>query len=252
MTERSASERTEMKKIIKLAGKIFATVLVIGIIIVICIVGYYGVRGYKEYKRVLEECPLETKIETLRDSENYVTIDELPEIYKNAVIAVEDHNYYNHGAISFVSTFRAIITNIRDRDYTEGGSTITQQVAKNLYFTQEKKMVRKVAEMFMAIELEKHYSKDEILEFYVNNIYFGSGYYNIYDASMGYYGVEPKELNDYQSTVLAGVPNAPSVYSPDNNSSLTDQRQRQVLDSMVKYCYIKEDKAKEILSQGGN
>lgn len=241
-----------MKKFLKFIGKLLATVIVIGIIAIILVGGYFGVTGYREYKRVLEECPLETKIETLRSSENYVTMSELPQMYVDAVIAVEDHNYYDHGAISFISTFRAILTNIKDRDYTEGGSTITQQVAKNLYFTQEKKLTRKVAEMFMAIELEKHYSKDEIFEFYVNNIYYGSGYYNIYDASMGYYGVEPLQMNDYQSTQLAGVPNAPSVYSPDNNSQLTAQRQQQVLDSMVEYGYIKEDKAQEILSQGGN
>ncbi len=241
-----------MKKFFKFIGRLIATVLVIGIIAVLCVGGYFGYQGYKEYKRVLAECPLETKIESIRSSENFVKISELPEIYVDAVIAVEDHNYYDHGAISFVSTFRAIITNIKDRDYTEGGSTITQQVAKNLYFTQEKRITRKVAEMFMAIELEKHYSKDEIFEFYVNNIYYGSGYYNVYDASMGYYGVEPKDMTEYQSTVLAGVPNAPSVYSPDNNSLLTIERQKQVLDSMVKYGYIEKEKADEIFAQGGN
>lgn len=248
MTARLASEPTEMKRFLRFIGRLIATVIVISLIAVVCVGGYFGIIGYREYKKVLDECPLETKIEELRSRENYVTMEELPEMYIDAVIAVEDHNYYDHGAISFVSTFRAIITNIKDRDYTEGGSTITQQVAKNLYFTQEKKLTRKVAEMFMAIELEKHYSKDEIFEFYVNNIYFGSGYYNIYDASIGYYDVPPSELNDYQATVLAGVPNAPSIYSPDNNTPLTAQRQQQVIDSMVEYGYINEDKAEEILA----
>ena len=248
MTARLVSEPTEMKRFLRFIGRLIATVIVISLIAVVCVGGYFGIIGYREYKKVLDECPLETKIEELRSRENYVTMEELPEMYIDAVIAVEDHNYYDHGAISFVSTFRAIITNIKDRDYTEGGSTITQQVAKNLYFTQEKKLTRKVAEMFMAIELEKRYSKDEIFEFYVNNIYFGSGYYNIYDASIGYYDVPPTELNDYQATVLAGVPNAPSIYSPDNNTPLTAQRQQQVIDSMVEYGYINEDKAEEILA----
>ena len=127
-----------------------------------------------------------------------------------------------------------------------GGSTITQQVAKNLYFTQEKRITRKVAELFMAVELEKRYDKDEIFEFYVNNIFFGSGYYNIYDASMGYYGVKPINLTDEQATILAGVPNAPSIYSPDNNTHLTIERQHQVVDSMVKYGYLTAEEAENI------
>ena len=127
-----------------------------------------------------------------------------------------------------------------------GGSTITQQVAKNMYFTQEKKLTRKVAELFMAVELEKRYSKDEIFELYVNNIFYGSGYYCVYDASMGYYGVTPDKLTDEQATILAGVPNAPSVYSPDNNTHLTAERQNQVLMSMVKYGYLTEEEADAI------
>ena len=100
----------------------------------------------------------------------------------------------------------------------------------------------------MAIEIEKRYSKDEIFEFYINNIYYGSGYYNIYDASVGYYGVTPDKLSDYQATQLAGVPNAPSVYSPDNNTPLTSQRQQKVVDSMVKYGYLDREEADKIVS----
>lgn len=248
MTELYPSVSIDMKKLLKFAGKIIATILALAILFGICFCGYYCIVGYREYKKVIEEAPLETKISELRSRENFVTKDELPEIYINAVIAAEDHNFYDHGAVSIISTVRAIITNIKDREFTEGGSTITQQVAKNLYFTQEKKIERKVAEMFVAIEIEKHYDKDEIFEIYVNNIFFGSGYYNIYDASIGYYGVEPIELTDNQATILAGVPNAPSVYSPKNNSPLTKQRQKQVLDSMVKYGYISQGKADLILS----
>ena len=239
-----------MKKLFKFIFKLIATVLVIAILFVVAIGGYLGVVGYKEYKKAINECPVEVKINELTTMENYVKIDEIPEIYKDAVISVEDHNFYDHGAISIVSTVRAIFINLKNREYTEGGSTITQQVAKNLYFSQEKKLKRKAAEMFMAIELEKRYEKDEIFEFYINNIYYGSGYYNIYDASMGYYGVTPDKLSDYQATQLAGVPNAPSVYSPDNNTPLTAQRQQKVLDSMVKYGYLDRESADKILSEG--
>ena len=248
MTALLISEPTDMKKLFKFIFKLIATIIVIAVIAVLIVGGYLGVVGYKEYKKAVEECPIEVKINELTSMENYVTKSEIPEIYANAVIAVEDHNFYDHGAISIVSTVRAIFINLKDGEYTEGGSTITQQVAKNLYFTQEKKLKRKAAEMFMAIELEKRYSKDEIFEFYINNIYYGSGYYNIYDASVGYYGVTPDKLSDYQATQLAGVPNAPSVYSPDNNTPLTSQRQQKVVDSMVKYGYLDREEADKIVS----
>ncbi|MEE0946221.1 MAG: biosynthetic peptidoglycan transglycosylase [Acutalibacteraceae bacterium] len=235
-----------MKKLIK---KTVATILAVALLIGIGICAYYTAVGYSEYKKVISEKPLDERVAEIVSQESFVKKEELPQIYINAVIAAEDHNFYSHGAVSFVSTFRAVITNLKDREFTEGGSTITQQVAKNMYFSQEKKIERKVAEMFVAFDLEKKYDKDEIFELYVNNIFFGNGYYNIYDASVGYYGVEPKALTDSQATILAGVPNAPSVYSPNNNSPLTKQRQKQVLDSMVKYGYINRETADEIFSE---
>ena len=96
--------------------------------------------------------------------------------------------------------------------FVEGGSTITQQLLKNVYFTQEKKMTRKVAEVFMAIEIEKKYDKDEILELYLNTCYFGDGYYTIKEASRGYFDKKPKEMSEYEAIMLAGIPNAPPAY----------------------------------------
>lgn len=205
--------------------------------------------GYHEYKKVIAEKPIRPTMEALYEKEHYTTLDELPQTYLDAVLAVEDHRFFQHGAISLISTARAVAVNIKTGAFTEGGSTITQQVAKNRFFTQEKTVRRKLAEMVMAIRLEQLYSKEEILEFYVNDIYFGSGYYCIYDASVGYYGVSPQDLSDYQATLLAGLPNAPSVYSPDNQSELTDQRHRQVLESMVKYRYLSKEQADRILEQ---
>ena len=122
----------------------------------------------------------------------------------------------------------------------EGGSTITQQLAKNLYFTQEKKFTRKVAEVFVARDIEKLCDKETIFELYVNSIYFGSGYYSVYEAAEGYYGKKPCDLNDYEATMLAGIPNAPSVYSPDVNPTLAEERRQQVLECMVENGYIEE------------
>lgn len=127
-----------------------------------------------------------------------------------------------------------------------GGSTITQQFIKNLLFTQDKKMERKVAEVFAALKMESNYTKEEIFELYANTVYFGNGYYGIYQASMGYFGKEPSELTDYESAILAGIPNAPSVYSPDTNIELVSQRAKQVLNSMIRNKLITKEEAERI------
>ncbi len=128
----------------------------------------------------------------------------------------------------------------------KAGSSITQQVAKNLCFSNKKTFYRKVAELFVVDKLEKNYSKEEILELYINNIYYGNGYYNIYDASMGYFNKKPSDLNLYEATLLAGVPNAPSRYAPTVNLSLAEERQSQVLDAMVRYNCLSQEEADNI------
>ena len=147
-----------------------------------------------------------------------------------------------------MAIMRAMARNVKYKELLEGGSTITQQLAKNTYFTQSKELTRKVAEGFMAISYEKKLEKDEILELYINISYFGNGYYDIKEASLGYFGKLPNEINDYEATMLAGVPNAPSVYAPTVNFKLASERQTQVLNKMVEYGYITDDKKNEILS----
>lgn len=127
-----------------------------------------------------------------------------------------------------------------------GGSTITQQTARLMYFTQEQRFSRKVAELFVAFDLEKNYSKDEILELYINMIYYGDGYYGIKEASLGYFNKLPKDLNLSESSMLAGLPNAPSAYSPNKNISLAQKRQSTVLNAMVKYEKITTQQKEEI------
>jgi len=200
------------------------------------------------YQAALKEYSLADKVQSIRAQENYTPLDDLPEMYINAVVAVEDHRFYDHGPIDIISIGRAIWVNLTSFSLVEGGSTITQQLAKNIYFTQEKKLERKIAEVFMAFALENQYEKDDILELYVNTIYFGSGYYGVYDASQGYFGKEPSDMTDYESTLLAGLPNAPSVYSPNVNPELSVQRQRQVLNSMVEHAYITEEDAQAIMA----
>ena len=174
---------------------------------------------------------------------------ELPETYVDAVLSVEDHRFYGHIGIDPIAITRAVINDIRAGAFVEGGSTITQQLAKNLYFTQEKKMERKAAEVFMAFALEKEYSKNEILELYVNTIYFGNGYYCIKDASEGYFGKAPEDMDDYESTLLAGVPNAPSKYAPTVNPALAAKRQEQVLERLVECGLFTEKRARETMAE---
>lgn len=222
--------------------------IVIFIILVIIFLGtILTYKGYTIFKDALDKISVEDKVDELRAKKNYTKIEDLPKFYLDAVIAVEDHRFYQHGAIDPIGIARAMWTNVKSLKLKEGGSSITQQLAKNIYFTQEKTALRKIAEIFMAFEIEKNCDKDTILELYVNTSYFGSGYYCIKDASNGYFDKEPIDMNKYESSMLAGVPNAPSVYAPNKNPHLALQRQRQVLEKMVKYNYITKDEMYKIV-----
>mgnify|MGYP004647128859 FL=1 len=225
--------------------------LILFVLILIIVVGSVVIlNGYNLYKTTINEKSLSDKISQIKSDKKYVSISDVPSYYTNAIIAVEDHRFKEHGAIDVISIGRAIVSNIQAKDFNEGGSTITQQVAKNLYFIGEDDVVsRKVAEIFVAIDLEKNYSKDEILEFYINTIYFGEGYYGIKEASTGYYKKEPKDMSLDEATMLAGVPNAPSVYAPTINPTLAKSRQGKVLRSMVEYGYLSQEEADKVLNK---
>ena len=185
-----------------------------------------AVLGYLMYRDALKEQNLEDKVAEVQADPSYTPLADLPEIYLDAVVAVEDHRFEQHCGVDIIAIARAAWNNIKSWSLREGGSTITQQLAKNLYFTQERSFIRKAAEVFMAFRLEQTYSKDEILELYVNSIYFGSGYYNVRQASEGYFGKAPAQMTPYECTLLAGVPNAPSAYDPAQNPGLARQRQK--------------------------
>jgi len=216
------------------------------VVIAILILTIFIVQGYKMYNEALKESSLEEKIKQIKSDKNYTRIEELPKNYINAVIAAEDHRFYKHGAVDLKSIGRAIVTNIKEGKFAEGGSTITQQVAKNIYFTQRKQLTRKVAELFMAFNLERNCSKEQILELYVNTSYFGDGYTGVKEAANGYFNKEPKDLSLAESTILAGIPNAPSVYAPTKNPELTKKRQAQVIKKMVKNGYLTQEEADKI------
>ena len=165
------------------------------------------------------------------------------------MIAAEDKRFFRHKGIDPLAIARAAFNDIVAMAFVEGGSTIPQQLAKNELFTQDKKIERKFADAFGAFAIENQYSKKQIFEMYVNSIYFGSGYYGIYDAAMGYFGKTPAQLDDYEAVMLAGLPNAPSNYSPDSNMQLAEKRMSVVLKRMVKCHKITEDEAEEIRSK---
>lgn len=177
------------------------------------------------------------------NSANYVKLQDIPESLQQAVVAVEDRKFYNHCGFDMEGIFRASLVNLQYGQVREGASTITQQLVKNLFLSQEQTMGRKAEEFVLAMDMELNYSKDEILELYLNTIYFGSGYYGIKEASEGYFGKEPAMLALPESAMLAGIPNAPSLYSPYVDFMLAKKRQFIVLDAMTAAGYLRESVA---------
>ena len=226
--------------------KIFKKIIII-LLVLILLAGIIGfIVGYSVYSDALKEKPLISRMDEIENDEHFVPFSELPKNYINAVVAVEDHRFYDHGPIDFIAIGRAIWVNVTSFELREGGSTITQQLAKNVILSQDETATRKLGEIVAAFDIEKNYSKDDILALYVNTCYFGEGYYGIYDASMGYYNKEPKDLTWDEATMLAGVPNAPSVYAPTVNPDLAKKRQEHVLNKMVEYGYISKEEANSI------
>lgn len=205
--------------------------------------------GYGLYKNAVQEESLEETVAEIRRQENFTSLEEMPETYVQAVVSVEDHRFYDHFGLDLIAIGRAVVNDIKAGRYVEGGSTITQQLAKNLYFSHEKTMSRKAAEVFLALEIEQKYTKDEILELYVNSIYFGDGYYSVGEASEGYFGKPASEMNDYECTLLAGVPNAPSKYAPSKNLALAEKRQQKVISRMEACGYITEEETTLMAAQ---
>ena len=215
---------------------------------VVCICSGFVVagKGYAVYKEALEEMSLEDKVAFVQGKESYTEYEELPKVYVQAVTAVEDKRFQRHGGVDLIAICRAVINDVRAGSFVEGGSTITQQLAKNLYFSHNKDLTRKAAEVFMALDLERNYTKDEIFELYVNVIYFGDGYYDVASASEGYFGKEPADMTEYECTLLAGIPNAPSVYAPTRNPDLAAKRQLKVLERMEVCGYLSMEEAETV------
>ncbi|NLY54546.1 MAG: penicillin-binding protein [Firmicutes bacterium] len=172
-----------------------------------------------------------------------VPLEAISPYFLEAVIAVEDSRFYQHRGIDFIRLGKAILVNIKTRSKAQGASTITQQLARNLYLTLEKKYSRKIQEAILALQIEQHLDKDTILEMYVNQVYMGHGLYGIQNAAQFYYGKDAKDLTLAQATMLAGVIQIPEVYSPVNNFEAGRRRQKIVLQRLVAVGKLTEEEA---------
>lgn len=172
-----------------------------------------------------------------------VTLDRIPQTMKDAIIAVEDREFYKHRGINFRSIARAILVDIRERDFRQGASTITQQLARNALLTQKKTITRKLKEVFIAFNLERNLTKDEILEKYLNQIYFGHGAWGVETASQVYFNKHIWELKLEQFALLAGLPRGPGYYSPYIDKAKALERRATVLNEMAENGYITYEQA---------
>lgn len=250
----------------KLLFKLFITLIVLGL-------GLYWFAGYTPNETGSQRSPYTTRKQTLESTEDQLSRterinrlfhfkeavekalnqrvpsnqrvkgDEISQNLKDALVATEDKRYYEHGAIDVFGIGRAFYTNLTAGHTVEGGSTITQQLVKNLFLSSKRIMSRKVEEVILAYLMELYYTKDEILTMYLNTIYYGNNYYGIEQASKGYFNTTPAKLTLGQAALMAGMPQAPSYYNPITNFKAAKERQRTVLTLMTQQGIISNREA---------
>ncbi len=179
------------------------------------------------------------------DGAGYVSLNELPSFVPNAFVAVEDKRFYLHHGVDFRRICGAMLANIKNGSFQQGASTLSQQLIKNTHLTNQKTLQRKLNEAFLAVELENNYNKNEILEMYLNTIYFGRNAYGIEDASEAYFGKSAKQLTLAESATLAGIIKAPNTYSPDKNLQKCLKRRDLILSLMSEQNYVTELQAEQ-------
>lgn len=181
-----------------------------------------------------------------KENRNYVSISKIPKQLQNAIISIEDNRFYEHQGIDLWGIARAFLVNIIHGDIVEGGSTLTQQLAKNAFLSNERTFRRKIQEAYLAIQLERKYTKKEILELYLNEIFLGHNVYGVQTAATYYFNKDVQDLTLTESALLAGLPRSPNYYSPYNNPKIAKQRRNITLRQMANYNYITETKAKKL------
>ena len=227
--------------------RMLSCLLLAAVFVLVVIGGTLGVQGWRLYRATVAQRPIPTLYEDIAARPGFASCDTLPQTYIDAVIAVEDSRFEQHHGIDPVAIVRALWTDLRTHSAAEGGSTLTQQLAKNELFTQEKRMARKAAEMFAARDIEDYYTKQQIFEMYVGSSYFGNQCYGVAEAAQGYFGKSPAELTEAECVVLAGLPNAPSVYAA--NGELARKRALVVVDRMESAKKLTHTQALELKDQ---
>ncbi|MGD0277212.1 MAG: transglycosylase domain-containing protein, partial [Syntrophales bacterium] len=197
-------------------------------------------RVYADNNELIDEFFLEDR--------KLIRIQDVPKVVIQAFVAAEDARFFEHGGLDFQGISRAFFKNIEAGHIVQGGSTITQQVAKSLYLSSEKSYLRKIKEAILAYKIDRYLTKEEIMNLYVNLIYLGHGTYGIEAAAEGYFGKSARNLTLPEAAMLAGLPKAPSNYSPFLHFDRARQRQAYVLDQMVKQGYISEAEKQRALA----
>lgn len=179
-------------------------------------------------------------VEPIRHSPNWTSLRQMSPFLPTALVAIEDHAFYQHGALALSGVARAALSNLMAGQVVEGGSTITQQLVKNIFLSPEQTVERKVYEALLSLKLEEEYSKDEILELYLNTTYFGAGANGIKQAAATYFNKAPRELSLGECAVIAALPYAPSALNPLEYPEDCRRRQRLVLNAMLEYGFINQ------------
>ncbi len=207
------NRKTNEKANKKIFRKIFLAILIAFTIAFIAIIPI-SFKGYRIYESAVRDTSIQEKVYEIKTDESYATIKEISPLFLLGVLESEDQSFYRHNGIDYKATGRAIINNIKAKKLVEGGSTLTQQLAKNLYFSFEKKFERKIAEIFVVRRLENQLSKNDILELYCNIAYFGESNYGIKEATMYYFDKLPDELSAEEARILVKTLKSPSYYNP--------------------------------------
>jgi penicillin-binding protein 1A len=197
-----------------------------------------GTKIYDDNDELITEFHVERRI--------FVPLARIPRALRDAILATEDRRFYQHWGIDPIGIARARDAELSAGRVVEGGSTITQQLTKVLFLTPDKSLERKMKEAVLALELERRYSKDRILEMYLNQIYFGHGAYGVEAAARTYFGKSVSELSVREAALIAGLPRAPTSYSPFDHADAAKRRREVVLRRMVDFGSVKEEEAKRL------
>ena len=247
-----------MKKLLVILLKLIAVLFVVGALGVFAIIIKYRlelpniqsmVEDYKPQMATTIYDKNNNVVDVLEaESRDAVKLEDVSPYVKEAFLAIEDKKFYSHHGLHFKGIIRAVLTNFLKGKATQGGSSITQQLAKNAFLTPERTFSRKVKEAILAYQIERTYTKDEILERYLNEIYFGSGSYGIKNAADQYFRKDPKDLNIAEAALLAGIPNRPTKYDPNRSLENALHRQQIILKEMFEDGRITKEEYEEALA----